>query len=100
MLDGLGTLADTEPNVNFVDNVDDLAREVIDDLYVRRFYRDHDGLVDVAPGRPSVWRASRSTTRCAEIYPRAPRDRSPEAMRCRLALAVRDELEAASARWG
>ncbi len=37
MLDGLGTLAENDPSVTFVESVDDLAREVIDDLNVRRF---------------------------------------------------------------
>ena len=65
VLDGLGTLAESDPSVTFVDNVDDLAREVIDDLYVRRFYRDRDGLVDVAPAGRAGRARSRSTTRCA-----------------------------------
>ncbi len=43
VLDGLGTLADTEPSVTFVDDVEDLAREVLDDLYVRRFFQDRGG---------------------------------------------------------
>ena len=92
VLDGLGTLADTEPSVTFVEGVDDLAREVIDDLYVRRFFQDRGGpalpyeqaqrIAAIAIDNPT-----------AEIYPLSPRDGTTAAMRRRLAVAVRDELE-------
>ena len=49
--------------MSFVDNVDDLAREVIDDLYVRRFFRDRDGL---------------SMSRQQAERDRAHRDREPD----------------------
>ncbi|HEX3803018.1 MAG TPA: UvrD-helicase domain-containing protein [Solirubrobacteraceae bacterium] len=93
VLDGLGTLAETEPSVSFVDNVDDLVREVIDDLYVRRFFRDRDGL---AMSRDQADRIARIAIEnpTSEIYPLDPRDRTPEAMRRGLARAARDELEA------
>ena len=89
VLDELGTLADTDPTSRFVDNVDDLAREVIDDLYVRRFYRNRDGSPSRA-SRPSRSPGSRSTTRCAPIYPLAPptgqrRGDAPPARGCRRA---------------
>src|SRR4051812_42353028 len=37
MLAGLGLSADTDPDATFVENVDDLIREVVDDLYLRKF---------------------------------------------------------------
>ncbi|HTW12619.1 MAG TPA: UvrD-helicase domain-containing protein, partial [Solirubrobacteraceae bacterium] len=43
-LEDLGTLGDLEPDVSFVENVDDLTREVVDDLFVRRFHRPKDNL--------------------------------------------------------
>ena len=92
VLDGLGTLADTEPSVTFVDGVEDLAREVLDDLYVRRFFQDRGGpalpyeqaqrIAAIAIDNPT-----------AEIYPLSPRDGTTAAMCRRLAGAVRDELE-------
>ncbi|HET9094596.1 MAG TPA: UvrD-helicase domain-containing protein [Solirubrobacteraceae bacterium] len=93
VLDGLGTLAETDPSVSFVDNVDDLVREVIDDLYVRRFYRDHDGLT---LSRGAAERVARIAVEnpLAPIHPRRPAPGTTEAMRCRLAAAVRSELEA------
>ncbi len=67
VLDKLGTLGDIEPDVTFVENVDDLMHEVIDDLYVRRFFRDRDGL-SMSRARPVRSRGSRSRTRrCRSI---------------------------------
>ncbi|MGO9822324.1 MAG: UvrD-helicase domain-containing protein, partial [Solirubrobacteraceae bacterium] len=37
MLGGLGIAGDLEPDVTFVEDLSDLASEVVDDLYVRRF---------------------------------------------------------------
>ena len=72
VLDGLGTLAESDPTVSFVDNVDDLAREVVDDLYVRRFYRDHDGLTMSRPEAEQVARVAIDNP-LAPIYPLDPR---------------------------
>ncbi len=93
MLDGLGTLAESDPSVSFVDSVDDLAREVIDDLYVRRFYRDLDGLVMSRQQAEQVSRIAIENP-LAPIYPSNPQAGTALAMRCRLALAARDELDA------
>ena len=92
VLDGLGTLADTEPDATFVDGVGDLAREVLDDLYVRRFFQGRGGpalpyeqaqrIAAIAIDNPT-----------AEIYPLSPHDGTTAAMCRRLAGAVRDELE-------
>ncbi len=92
VLDGLGTLAESDPSVSFADNVDDLAREVIDDLYVRRFYRDHDGLSMSRQQAEQVARIAIDNP-LAPIYPLEPPSGSAEAMRCRLAVAIRTELD-------
>jgi exodeoxyribonuclease V beta subunit len=92
VLDGLGTLAESDPSVSFVDSVDDLAREVIDDLYVRRFYRDLDGLTMSRQRAEQVSRIAIENP-LAPIYPSSPPSGSAEAMRCRLAVAARQELE-------
>ena len=42
VLGGLGVVGDVERDVVFVEDVDDLLAEVVDDLYVRRFYRPGD----------------------------------------------------------
>jgi exodeoxyribonuclease V beta subunit len=93
VLDGLGTLAETDPSVSFVDSVDDLAREVIDDLYVRRFYRDLDGLTMTRQQAEQVARIAIENP-LAPIYPSNPQAGTALAMRCRLAVAARDELDA------
>jgi exodeoxyribonuclease V beta subunit len=93
VLDGLGTLAESDPNVSFVDTVDDLAREVIDDLYVRRFYRDLDGLTMSRQQAEQVSRIAIENP-LAPIYPSNPQAGTALAMRCRLAVAARDELDA------
>ena len=93
VLDGLGTLAESDPSVTFVDSVDDLVGEVIDDLYVRRFYRDRDGLTMSRQQAEQVARIAIDNP-LAPIYPSAPGTGSAEAMRCRLAVAARDELDA------
>src|SRR5262249_906810 len=49
VLGGLGIAADLEPNVEFVEDLSDLLGEVVDDLYVRGFYRRE--------GEPSFSRA-------------------------------------------
>jgi exodeoxyribonuclease V beta subunit len=92
VLDGLGTLAESDPGVTFVDTVDDLVREVIDDLYVRRFYRDLDGLTMSRQQAEQVSRIAIENP-LAPIYPGNPQAGTPLAMRCRLAVAARDELD-------
>jgi len=39
MLTGLGLTADTDPAASFTDNVEDLVREVVDDLYLQAYGR-------------------------------------------------------------
>jgi exodeoxyribonuclease V beta subunit len=93
VLDRLGTLADSEPGIEFVDNVDELAREVIDDLYLRRFYRQRDGLTMSRDQAGQIARIAIENP-AAEVHPTEARQGSAEAMRRGLALAVRAELEA------
>jgi exodeoxyribonuclease V beta subunit len=93
VLDRLGTLAESEPEAEFVDNVDDLAREVIDDLYVRRFFRRPDRL-DMSRDEAQRIAALATGNPLAAVHPLDPADGSSAAMRRRLALAVRGELEA------
>ena len=94
VLDGLGTLAENDPSVTFVDNVDDLAREVIDDLYVRRFYRDRDGLSMSRQQAEQVARIAIENP-LAPIYPLEPRKRlAPRRCAAAWRVAARDELDA------
>ena len=91
VLSGLGVAADIDPDSAFVDDLGDLVGEVVDDLYVRRFFAGDTPpfsraqamqVANIAVGNPA-----------APIEPaKAPKE-SPEAMRARLAAAVRKELE-------
>ncbi|MGO9972629.1 MAG: UvrD-helicase domain-containing protein [Solirubrobacteraceae bacterium] len=89
----LGTLGDLEPDVSFAESIDDLVEEVIDDLYVRRFWGESEGApFDRAHAALIARIAIDHPT--AVIHPhQAPPD-SVAAMRVRLARAVRIELEA------
>ena len=98
VLGGLGVAGDVERDIAFVEDVRDLLEEVVDDLYVRRFVlaggdappqftREHARqIAEVAVANP-----------CAPI---APAGEGVPAMRRRLALAVRDELERRKQRAG
>ncbi len=83
VLDGLGIAGDLEPDVTFVEDLCDLADDVIDDLYVRRFSpcglpglrarrggRDRPG-GDRQPGRDRSSPATRRCPRCAAGWPQA-----------------------------
>ena len=88
VLGGLGVAGDVEPDTTFVEDVDELIEEVVDDLYVRRF---HHG------GTPSFTRSDAAEIARAAIKnpaaPIVPATGAVPEMRRRLALAVRDELD-------
>jgi exodeoxyribonuclease V beta subunit len=88
VLGGLGIAGDLEPDTAFVEDISDLVDEVVDDLYVRRF---HGG--DVPPFERTQ---AAAIARVAVENPDAPIARAVgavPAMRRRLALAVRRELD-------
>ncbi len=87
----LGTLGDLEPDVTFAEDVDDLVEEVIDDLYVRRFFRTGDAPFDRAQAGEIARMAIENPG--ADVHPLDAPDASRPAMRRRLGLAARDELE-------
>ena len=93
VLDTLGTLADIEPDVTFVESVDDLMHEVIDDLFVRRFFRDRDGLRMSRTEADAIARIAIENP-IAPIHPREPEQGTAPAMRRGLADRARSELEA------
>jgi exodeoxyribonuclease V beta subunit len=91
VLGGLGVAADVERDCAFVEDVDDLVAEVVDDLYVRRFHARDPGMLTRADAL--------AVARVAVNNPAAPIEPSEgdpaglPAMRRRLAEAVRTELE-------
>jgi exodeoxyribonuclease V beta subunit len=98
VLGGLGVAGDLERDGAFVEDVADLVEEIVDDLYVRRFHRQ---------GAPLFTRAEAAriaaiavANPAADIEPSAADGATPPAMRRRLAIAVRDELERRKQRTG
>jgi exodeoxyribonuclease V beta subunit len=91
MLAELGTVGDLDPGTAFVENVTDLLEEVLDDLYVRRF----QGRGGAPFGRRQALEIARAAVLnpTAVLEPRREPPRTTAAMRYRLAVAVRDELE-------
>jgi exodeoxyribonuclease V beta subunit len=87
----LGTLGDLEPDVQFEENVDDLIDEVVDDLYVRRFVNTDEAPIKRAEAGTIARIAIDNPT--AVVHPLDAADKSVPAMRARLALAARKELE-------
>ena len=87
----LGTLGDLEPDVEFVESVDDLISEVTDDLYVRRFFRRGGAAFDRAEAGEIVRTAVENPS--VPVHPLAAPEGSVPAMRRRLAVVAREELE-------
>ncbi|MDQ2897944.1 MAG: UvrD-helicase domain-containing protein, partial [Actinomycetota bacterium] len=89
VLGGLGIAGDLEPDVAFVEDLSELVDEVVDDLYIRRFYRGPAPAFD----RTEAARIARAAidNPGAEIIAAAE---DHAAMRGRLARAVRVEFEA------
>ncbi len=95
VLGGLGIGGDLDRDVRFVEDIGDLTREVVDDLYVRRFHRG-----DTPPFRRAE---AAEIARIAVANPSAPivpAVGEVGQMRRRLALAVRAELEQRKRRLG
>ncbi len=91
VLGELGTIGDLDPDIAFVEDIGELLDEVVDDLYVRRFHRRDEPLLD----RDEAMKIARIAVANPTV-PVEPRGGAPEstaAMRRRLALAVRGELE-------
>jgi exodeoxyribonuclease V beta subunit len=98
VLSGLGVAGDVEPGTTLVEDVDDLLQEVVDDLYVRRFFRGETPHF----GRDEALAIARAAVAnpAAAVEPRTAPEDTVEAMRRRLAVAVCGELEARKRRLG
>ncbi len=93
MLAGLGVAADADPDARFVESVDDLLTEVVDDFYVRK-YADH------GTGSPAFSRAEALTIARRAVHDRQARLEPADAdagstadVRRRFAAAVRAEVD-------
>jgi exodeoxyribonuclease V beta subunit len=88
VLGGLGIAGDLEPDVAFVEDLSDLAADVVDDLYVRKFRRG-DAPAFTLSQASEIARAAIDNPSAALIPATGP---VPE-MRTGLARAAREELE-------
>jgi len=87
----LGTVGDLDRETAFVEDVSELLDQALDDLYVRRFHRREAARFK----RAEALRIARAAVEnpIAELEPRDEPTDSTAAMRYRLAVAVRKELE-------
>ena len=88
VLGGLGIAGDLELDVTFVEDVSDLVEEVVDDLYVRRFFRGDPPPFGRRQAAKIVWAAVRNPVEQIVMSVGA----LPQ-MRRRLAEVAREELE-------
>ncbi|HSP39631.1 MAG TPA: UvrD-helicase domain-containing protein [Frankiaceae bacterium] len=93
MLAGLGMASDTDPDATFVENIDDLIDEVVDDLYLRKFATPDAGV-------PAMDYTTAKTVARNALYDRqaglvlADADSNTEAgQRYGLAVAARAEVD-------
>jgi exodeoxyribonuclease V beta subunit len=93
MLAGLGMAGDTDPDARFVEHIDDLVPEVVDDLYLRKFVRDATPpALDYACARKVARDAM--ADRAATLAPADAEAGSPAQQRYGMASAVRREVAA------
>ena len=95
MLGGLGVAGDADPDARFVEQIDDLLDEVVDDFFVRAYARPTAGSPEV--DRATAGRIARAAVNDPEaaLAPVAGEAEGTVAeTRARLARAVRTEMEA------
>jgi len=98
MLTGLGTAADTDPAATFREDLDDLVREVVDDLYLRRYARPGADEPRITHAQMLQLGRSAVSDRASGLVPVAA-DGVPGQRRA-AAQAVRDEVERRKRRLG
>ncbi len=92
VLSGLGTAGDVEQDVTLIEDAGDLLEEVVDDLYVKRFWAPAD---DLRIGRGDALRIGKEVLQhpTAVIMPRETKERTVPGIRRRLAGAVFREID-------
>ena len=98
VLGGLGIMGDLEPGAELIEDPSDLVEEVVDDLYVRKFFRSDHVDFDRAQAL-EIAREAALRNPAAQIEP-TPGNHDVPAIRASLARAVRAELDARKRRNG
>jgi exodeoxyribonuclease V beta subunit len=92
VLDSLGTLGEGDPDATFIASVDNLFAQVVDDLYVRGFYRRADGLTLSLEQAHAIAQIAIENP-AAAIHPLRATAGSADAMRAGLANRAREDFE-------
>ncbi len=92
MLMSLGVVGDVERGVTLVEDTSDLLEEVVDDLYVRRFWQGRDApLFDISTAMEVAKAVAGNSA--ALVVPNLSDETSRPAMRRRLAKAAMQEMD-------
>jgi exodeoxyribonuclease V beta subunit len=89
----LGTIGDLDRETEFVEDVSDLLEQTLDDLYVRRFGPRSGGAAKFTRAQALQIARAAVVNPTADLEPRDEPEDSTPAMRYRLAVRVRRELE-------
>jgi exodeoxyribonuclease V beta subunit len=92
ILSGLGTAGDVERDITLIEDARDLLAEVVDDLYVRRFWARPDDLRFDRRDAMTIGKVVLEYPDAA-IVPPLTNDRNASAIRRRLAGKVQEEIE-------
>jgi exodeoxyribonuclease V beta subunit len=99
VLDSLGVAGDTDSRARLVEDLDDLVKETVDDLYLRAFAFDQDKPAFSYSEAMAIARAAVNDSQ-ARLEPEAEDRSSPVGRRVGFACAVRDELDRRKRRLG
>ncbi|GHE78005.1 RecBCD enzyme subunit RecB [Amycolatopsis deserti] len=98
MLDSLGIAGEREPDAVLVEQVDDLAEEVISDLYLARYRDAGQPPLSPAQARAAAWAAIRDGQ--AALAPAGADPATPAGQRVDFAAAAREEVRLRKRRLG
>ncbi|MGI8537974.1 MAG: UvrD-helicase domain-containing protein, partial [Mycobacteriales bacterium] len=93
VLDGLGMAGDHEPGVRMVESVDDLLREVVEDLYLRKFAAPGADVPRISPKEAREVARAATGDRQARLEPANADPATGPGQRVGLGRAARAELE-------
>ncbi len=99
VLDSLGVAGDTDSRARLVEDLDDLIKETVDDLYLRAFAFDDGGPVFSHDEAMAIARTAVNDPQ-ARLEPAGEDRTTPVGRRVGFALKVRDEIERRKRRLG
>ena len=99
VLKSLGVAGDTDTGATLVESLDDLVKQIVDDLYLAHFGSQRD---EVALSHREALALARAIVEdpCAQLRPRQPDPQSVAGVRLRFATDVLDQLELRKRRLG